>query len=106
MEPHSIAPSVAASVTAGAKNICFRGLPIGASKHRHLHSYLYYKRSDQSMATVHIYRNRQGMKAPPPPPIHGFIERSFGRLSPSAYVLYLVTLRHFLGQGKCRHEMT
>ena len=32
------------------------------SKHRHLNSYLYCKRSDQLMATVHIYRNRQGMK--------------------------------------------
>ena len=43
-------------------------------------SCLYCKRSDQSMATVHIYRNGQGVKGPPP--LHGFKERSIAQLSP------------------------
>ena len=44
-----------------------QNLRISVSRHIHLHCYLYCKRSDQSMATVHIYRNRQGMKGPPTP---------------------------------------
>ena len=80
--------------------------------HRHLHSYLYCKRSDQSMATVHIYRNRQGMKRPLPPPTPSWLYREiFWSIFPISICAIFSNIASFsflglIGQDKCRHETT